>query len=121
MVHTVSITENRIFLRLYKKGKFYVGKFMVLYVAPNRSATDRLGITASKKVGKSNRRNRIRRLIKENYRLYEEFVKPGFDLVFVARENETLPDFHEVRKEMKYLMKKLEVFDGEKWDCRKNS
>ena len=107
------------FLELYKKGKFYVGKFIILYVLINNLDINRLGITASKKIGKSVTRNRYRRLIRENYRLYENFVKSGNDFVFVARNSEILPEFLEIKKEMKFLLRKLNVFDQEKWDCLK--
>lgn len=121
MIKTVPIKENRLFLRIYKKGKYYVGKFMVLYISQNRLEVNRIGITVSKKIGKSVKRNRVKRLIRENYRLYEGYVKPGYDCVFVARENSKLPDFREIRKEMKYLMKKLDIFDQEKWECLKDN
>jgi ribonuclease P protein component len=119
MNKTVPITNNYEFMRVYKKGKFYVGKYIVLYVLPNKLEINRIGITASKKFGKSVKRNRIRRLIKENYRLYENFSKTGFDFVFVARSSEVMPEFISIKKEMKYLFKKLDVFDQEKWDCLK--
>lgn len=120
MVKTVPIKKNYEFLRVYKKGKFYVGRFIILYVLGNNSGINRVGITVSKKNGKSNKRNRIKRLIRENYRLYESFVKDGFDCVFVARNQETMPDFYDIKKEMKYLMKRLSIFDQEKWDCLRN-
>jgi ribonuclease P protein component len=120
MVKTVPIKKNYEFLRAYKKGKFFVGKFIILYVLTNNLNINRLGITTSKKVGKSVRRNRLRRLIRENYRFYEEFVKTGIDLIFVARSSEPLPEFSDIKKEMRFLLKKLNVFDREKWDCLKN-
>ena len=119
MVNTVPICKNFEFLRIYKKGQFFVGKYIILYVLKNNLHGNRLGITVSKKIGKSVKRNRIRRLIRENYRHYENFVKNGFDLVFVARSYEVQPGFTEIRKEMKFLLRKLNVFDQEKWDCLK--
>lgn len=120
MEKTVPITKNYEFMRLYKRGKFFVGKHMVLYVLPNKFGINRIGITASKKFGKSVKRNRIRRLIKENYRNYESFIKAGIDCVFVARYSDDTPDYYNIKKEMKYLFKKLEIFEQEKWDCLKN-
>lgn len=110
MIKTVPIRKNFEFLKIYKRGKFFVGKYIILYCVANNSNINRLGITASKKVGKSVKRNRIRRLIKESYRLWEENVKDGYDCVFVARSQEVLPSFIEIKKEMKFLFKKLNIF-----------
>ena len=74
MENTVSIKNNREFVRVYKKGKFFAGKYIVLYILQNGLNINRLGITASKKTGNSVKRNRIKRLIRENYRLNEETV-----------------------------------------------
>ena len=119
MRKTIPIKSNREFTRVYKKGKFFAGKYIVLYMLPNGLNINRLGITASKKAGKSIRRNRIKRLIKENYRLNEEFVRSGFDLVFVARNNEMLPDYYDIKKEMCFLFRKLKLVDEEKNNCLK--
>jgi len=112
MRNTVPIKKNFEFLRIYKKGKFFVGKYLVLYVLKNNSDINRLGVTVSRKFGKSVRRNRIKRLIKENYRLFEDVIKKGYDLVFVARNQKEMPDFQEIKKEMKYLLKKLNMNEG---------
>lgn len=119
MIKTVPLQKNFEFKRVYNKGKFFVGKFIILYVLKNNLDKNKLGITVSKKFGKSVKRNRIRRLIRENYRLYEGVIKVGYDCVFVARSTEMMPGFLEIRKEMKFLFKKLGIFDQEKWDCLK--
>jgi ribonuclease P protein component len=115
MIKTVPI-KNYEFLKAYKKGKFYVGKFIILYTLPNKLGINRLGITTSKKVGKSVIRNRVRRLIKESYRVYESSIKESFDYIFVARNSEVLPSFVEIKREMKFLFKKLNVYNQEQKD-----
>ncbi|MDP4180187.1 MAG: ribonuclease P protein component [Bacillota bacterium] len=119
MNRTVPLKKNYEFARVYKKGRFYVGKYLTLYATPNNCGNNRLGITVSKKVGKSVKRNRIRRLVKENYRLFEECVMCSYDLVFVVRSSDNMPVFFDIKKEMKYLFRKLNIFDQEKWDCLK--
>lgn len=119
MQKTVPLKMNYEFNKVYKKGKFYVGKFIILYILKNRQDNNRLGIAVSKKVGKSVMRNRIRRLIRENYRLFEEVVKSGYDCVFVARSFDSEPGFTDIKKEMKFLFKKLDILDREKLDCLK--
>ncbi|HEX9058863.1 MAG TPA: ribonuclease P protein component [Clostridia bacterium] len=118
MQNTFSLKKNSEFARMYKRGKFFAGKFLVIYVLNNNMNINRLGITVSKKNGKSVRRNRIRRLIRENYRLYESYIKKGNDIIFVARAQELIPDFLEVKKEMRFLFKKIGIFDLEKWQCQ---
>jgi ribonuclease P protein component len=121
MKKTVPLKKNYEFLRVYKNGQFFVGRFIILYVLKNKMEINRLGITTSKKVGKSVKRNRLRRLIRENYRAYEEFINEGYDIVFVARSTETMPTFGDINKEMKYLLKKLNIFNQERWSCLQNS
>lgn len=121
MKKTVPLKKNNDFVRIYKKGAFFPGKYIVIYVLKNRTGINRLGITAGKKVGKSVRRNRIKRLIRESYRYYEPFIPDGLDIVFVARSVEVPCGFAEIRKEMKYLLKKMRAFDKEKWESSENS
>lgn len=109
MSKTVSLKENREFLRVYKKGKFSVGKYLVLYSFNNGLNYNRIGITASKKTGNSVKRNRIKRLVKENLRHEEENIKSGFDFVIVVRNNSEIPDYHNVKKELNFLLKKLKL------------
>jgi len=120
MVKTETLKKNYEFARLYKKGKFYAGRYLVIYVLTNNYGINRVGITASKKVGKSVKRNRLRRLIKENYRRLEPCLKQGQDIVIVARKSEELPDYYAIGKEMKYLFKKLDVLDKEAQNCSKD-
>lgn len=109
---TTSLKKNYQFLRVYRKGTFVVGKYLVLYYLNNNNKGIRLGITTSKKVGNSVLRNRIRRLLKENYRKIETFILENIDIVFVVRANEKVPTYHEVKKEMKYLLKKAGIIDS---------
>jgi len=111
MEKTVPIKKNYEFARVYRKGKYYSGKYIVLYVLKNNYDINRLGITVSRKFGKSVKRNRIRRLIRESYRLLEPYVKAGNDIVFVARKQENMPEYRYINKEMKFLLKKLDIFE----------
>lgn len=81
----ITLKENKDFRRLYSRGKSYVGPALVTYVIKNRRTMTRIGITTSKKIGKAVMRNRSRRVIREAYYLLMDEVKPGYDIVFVAR------------------------------------
>ena len=81
----VSICKNNEFRRAYARGKSYVTPLVVVYVVKNRRKEARVGITTSKKVGNAVQRNRSRRVLREAYRQLADRVKPGYDLVLVAR------------------------------------
>ena len=67
--HTVSLKENHLFRRLYSKGKSAVTPTLAVYVRPNHHRRSRLGVTVGTKVGKAVKRNRVRRRIREAYRI----------------------------------------------------
>ena len=83
---------NHIFRRLYATSGHANG-YLVLYARPNRLNTNRVGITASKKLGHAVVRNRVRRRLREVYRLNEELFAPGWDIVVVARSRCIDADF----------------------------
>lgn len=85
MKFTVSLKNNRDFRWLYSRGKSAVGACLAVYSRRGRQNALRLGITVSSKLGNAVRRNRVRRRIKEAYRLNEERFLPGHDIVIVAR------------------------------------
>ena len=84
MKFSSSLKLNHIFQRLYRTSG-QASSYLVLYARKNRTATNRVGITVSKKLGKANVRNRVRRRLREVYRLNEEKFQTGWDIVIVAR------------------------------------
>lgn len=85
MKQTFSIKENRDFRRLYHRGKSAANPYLVLYAAKNRLGYSRLGITVSVKLGGAVVRNRIKRLLREAYRLHEQELSAGWDFILVGR------------------------------------
>jgi len=84
MKFSSALKLNHIFRRLYSSvGQ--VNGYMVLYARKNRTDQNRVGVTVSKKLGKAVVRNRVRRRLREVYRLNEARFTPGWDIVVVAR------------------------------------
>lgn len=107
MNHTISLNRNEQFLKVYKKGKRTYHKYFTLYLMPNRTETNRLGIRVGKKLAKAVKRNRLRRLIREVYRLSEDDFKIGYDVVIVAKEGSIeLDSFGSVQPIISYMFAK---------------
>ena len=87
MKFSESLKLNSDFQRLYREGKSYANRYLVLYVLQNQTERNRLGISVSKKVGNSVVRHRMARLIRESYRLQEDMFNSGLDMVVIARKS----------------------------------
>ncbi|MBO5078608.1 MAG: ribonuclease P protein component [Oscillospiraceae bacterium] len=92
MKFSSSLKLNHIFRRLYSTDGQANG-LLVLYARPNRTGGNRVGVTVSKKLGKAVVRNRVRRRLREVYRLNEDRFLPGWDIVVVARSRCISADF----------------------------
>ncbi len=103
------ICENRLFRRMYRTGKSEVTPLFVLYLRKNGRKTNRLGITTSKTVGKAVQRNRCRRVLKEAYRLLEAEVRPGYDLILVARTKTGYVKMNEIKNCLEQVLRRQGV------------
>lgn len=92
MRFSCALKLNHIFRKLYHSPSV-ANAHLVLYARPNRTVTNRVGITVSKKLGHAVVRNRVRRRLREIYRLHEEQFAPGWDIVVVARSRCVGADF----------------------------
>ena len=107
MLHTVTLNQIRDFKKVYRSGKSAVHPLLVTYAVKNRKGRARVGITATKKIGKACKRNRARRIIREAYRQMEPTVVKGWDIVFVARGRTTQVKMQEVQRVMDKQLQKL--------------
>jgi len=101
---TVSLKKNREFKRLYSKGKRNVSPYFALYYRKNGEKRTRLGITTGVKLGGAVVRNRVRRRIREIFRLAEPRIAPGYDIVVVARTMAVNSGFHEQKRDLLRLL-----------------
>ena len=103
MKFTESLEKNRQFQYVYDYGRSYANKYLVMFVMDNNTETSRLGISVSKKVGNSVIRHRVKRLIKESYRLQEEMFNSGLDIVIIARVTAKEVGYNEIESAVLHL------------------
>ena len=100
-----SLKKNQDFQTVYKKGKSNANKYLVMFIVENNLDRNRIGISVSKKVGNSVIRHRLKRLIKESYRLNETLFKSGFDIVVVARTTAKDRTYRDIESALLHLGK----------------
>ena len=110
----ISIKENHIFRRLYAKGKSAATPCVAVYCRRNGKAQSRLGITVSTKLGKAVHRNKVRRRIREIYRLHQAELLPGWDIVVVARVKASHSSYAAIERSFLSAMDKLGLRQKEK-------
>lgn len=108
------IRKNIEFLNVYRHGKSYANKYLVMYVLSNKLDENRFGITVSKKVGNSVVRHRVTRLIREAYRLNMDKIDKGYDIVFVARAGAYDKKYRDIESAMIHLLGLKRIVKKEK-------
>lgn len=114
MKFSQSLKNNYEFRRLYARGKSAVTGHIAVYCRRGRRNINQLGLTVGKKVGNAVIRNRVRRRLKEIYRLHENEFRRGFDIVVVARVKSRDADYRQLETDMLRLFKKLDMIRPDK-------
>ena len=103
MKFSESLKKNSDFQNVYRRGKSYANRYLVMYVLSNQTEGNRLGISVSKKVGNSVIRHHLTRLIRESYRLHEDMFNNGLDIVVIARSTARNISYHETESALLHL------------------
>jgi ribonuclease P protein component len=98
-----SLKKNSDFQHVYKNGKSFANRYLVMYVLENQTNQNRIGISVSKKVGNSVIRHHITRLIRESYRLHEDVFNSGLDIVVIARVSAKSASYWDIEKALLHL------------------
>jgi ribonuclease P protein component len=103
------LTDKRDFQRVFHQGQSFANRYLVLYYAKNRTHdTFRVGFSVSKKVGKAVVRNRVKRLLREAFRLQKERIPKAYDLVVIARPSAADLDFEKIQQNVQHLLRNME-------------
>ena len=99
------LSNQRNFNNVYRKGSSRGGRYVVVLYKKNRLPVSRIAFVASKKVGNSVVRHRLKRIIRESYRLHEQEFQTGLDIVVVARVSAKDRDYAQIESALLHLGK----------------
>ncbi|MCR1899246.1 ribonuclease P protein component [Irregularibacter muris] len=111
MNDTHTLKKNQDFKLLYNKGQSFANRLLVIYYSSNGNYVNRLGLSVSKKVGNSVVRNRVKRLMRESYRLNEDKIKKGYDMILIARVKANDADYKSIESALVHLLKKVDLLE----------
>ena len=102
------ITRRSEFLEITKQGiRYNTQNFLIIIFSGNNEPIRRLGITVSKKVGGAVKRNRVKRLLREFFRLHKEQLPESSDILFIAKPGSAYLKYSALSKEMVDFFKRI--------------
>ena len=92
MKKTKMLKKNYEFKNVLSKGKYYSGKYIEAFIRKNNKKINFLGIAISVKTAKAVKRNKIKRLIRENYKEIESYIGVGNSIIFLWKKKANIED-----------------------------
>lgn len=111
MKKTITLKKNYEFRKVLTRGKYYSGEFIEVFVTKNTYKKNYIGIAIGVKIAKAVRRNKIKRLIRENYRLVEDKLEVGYNIVFLWKRKIDICNatFNNIKNDMEKIFKKAGI------------
>lgn len=99
------LRKNCEFQHIYKVGKNYWNRNIILYKMKNNLNETRVGFTISKKIGNAVIRNKTKRRMREAYLRSICDLKSGYDLIFIPKKHIVDISFEELEKSIRHILK----------------
>ena len=105
------LTKPEQYALVYNKGSSWSSSLVVMKTLSNGLSLSRCGFSVSKRVGKAVKRNRVKRLLHEILRLTP--LKPGWDIIFIARPAAATADYANLKKSIEGLLSRAGLLTRE--------
>ena len=105
------LKKNKNFQTVYRLGKSYANRMLVVYILKRNDQHSKVGFAAGKKLGNAVTRNRVKRLLREVYRLNQFQLIKGIDLLLVGRKNLTTVKYTVAEKAFLDIAKKANILE----------
>lgn len=115
MKKTIMLKKNYEFKNVLTRGKYYSGKDIEAFIFNNHKELNYLGLAISVKTSNAVIRNKIKRLIRENYTNLEEKIKTGYSIVFLWKRKSIAENanFHDIKKDLINIFIKSGILNKE--------
>jgi len=116
MKKTVMLKKNYEFRKVLSKGKYYSGEYIEALILANNKGNNALGIAVNTKLGTAVERNKIKRLFRESYYLFEESIIDGQEIVFLWKKKQSIENanFQNIKADMQRIFDKAKILNKEK-------
>lgn len=116
MKKTKMLKKNYEFKRVLSRGKRYQEKNIEAFILKNNNMNNFLGLAISSKIANAVTRNKIKRILRENYKILEQNIKDGYSIVFLVRSNKKIGindiKFENVQKDMNTILVKSQILNS---------
>jgi ribonuclease P protein component len=109
MMQSERLKKNYEFSLVFRKGRFVGSRSVNLNYRKNRLSCNRVGVTTVRNIENAVQRNRVKRLLREAYRLLEPSLCTGYDLVFTGKPRNRHLQFADVLRDMRFVLRKAEL------------
>lgn len=109
------IKKNDEFQYIFKHGKSFANRQLVIYYAENPEQEHfRIGLSVGKKIGNAIVRNQIKRYLRQAFHELEQDIRQDIDIIIIARQPTKDLGFHEIKKSLSHLLYKQRLLKKNK-------